>query len=382
MKALIADGDSTSRLLLTKIMDMEEIEYIGTADGKTAFNHYLKDDKIDLLFLEWDMMGMDGLEVVQNIMEGKKKSKRDCYTIIISDRGGRWDITKAVEMGVDDLITKPMDSSTVLEALKTAKMHLSPEGESDLLIKLDPTKHLRDEHEVLRFQAKTIEELLDDIDHEAPTKLVDWMSGRSFVLETQMHHDKESFYSVVFLEKIQWLERIKNIAFTESSVKMIEDEHKMIEKIVFEVRENFKKLKKELENPGEYSEDFKITEHANEYPAYCLKDKMNVEIISPKLYKMDNGMFAFKGFCPKCSSEVNRIIGKSIGVSQKHIILKRSFKEYLELLQKHLRKEEISFFKTVDKYLTPADKERLMQEFKRIENIRGIHRIGKSFKSK
>jgi hemerythrin-like domain-containing protein len=261
-------------------------------------------------------------------------------------------------------------------------MHLSPEGESDKLIKMDPTQHLKGEHEILRFQAQKIEELLDDIDQDAPNKLIDWMSGRLFVLETQMHQDKEAYYSVIFLEKIQWLERIKHMAFTDSSVKSIEDEHRELEDLVFEVRENIKKLRKELENPGEYSKDFDITEHADEYPAYCLKDKVPVKIVSPQLYKMDNGMFAFKGFCPKCSSEVNRIIGKSIGVSQKHIVLKRSLREYLDILKKHLRQEESTFFRTVDKYLTPADKERLMQAFKDIESQHGIERIGKDFKTK
>jgi hypothetical protein len=123
-------------------------------------------------------------------------------------------------------------------------------------------------------------------------------------------------------------------------------------------------------------------EHANEYQAFCLKDKKKVEIIQPQLFKMDNGMFAFKGYCPICSSEVNRIIGKSIGLSQKHIVLKKSLKKYLELLRSHLRKEEITFFKTVNKYLTPADKERLMQEFKEIEKRHGVQRIGKEFQKK
>lgn len=381
MKILIADGDSISRLLLTKIMDMKEIQYVETSDGKTAFNHYLKDEEINLLILEWDLMGMDGLEVVQNVMERNKQTGRDCYIIIISDRGGKWDIVKAIEMGVDDLITKPMDSSTVLEAVKTAKMHLSSEGESDKLIKLDPTEHLKEEHKILRFQAEKIEEFLEDIDQDAPMKMVDWMSGLSFVLETLMHQDKEAFYSVVFLEKIQWLERIKHMAFTDSAVKTIEEEHKQLEKIVLEIKENFQKLKKEIENPQEYSKDFNIMEHTHEYQAFCLKDNKRVDIVSPKLYKMDNGMFAFKGFCPKCSSEVNRIIGKSIGLSQKHIVLKKSLKKYLELLKSHLRKEEITFFKSVNKYLTPADKERLMQEFKKIEKSHGIQRIGKDFKA-
>jgi hemerythrin-like domain-containing protein len=158
-------------------------------------------------------------------------------------------------------------------------------------------------------------------------------------------------------------------------------EHKELDKTVKEVRKNFTKLKEDMETPGEYEKDFNIMDHADEYLAYCLKDKEKVEIVDPKLFKMENGMFAFKGYCPKCSTPVTRIIGKSIGTSQKYIVLKKSLREYLNLLRKHLAREERNYFPFADRYLTPADKERLMEDFKEIEDRHGISRLGKQFKA-
>ena len=126
---------------------------------------------------------------------------------------------------------------------------------------------------------------------------------------------------------------------------------------------------------------FNIMEHTDDYPAFCVKCKKKVEIQSPELFMMENDMHAFKGKCPECGSGVTRIIGKSIGILQKHIVLKKSLREYIEVLTKHLQKEEKYFFPFVNKYLTPGDKERLIEHFKKIEDKHGITRLGKHFKA-
>jgi len=41
--------------------------------------------------------------------------------------------------------------------------------------------------------------------------------------------------------------------------------------------------------------------------AYCVKDKMKVEISNPQSITMKNGKPAVKGTCPKCGTTVFRI---------------------------------------------------------------------------
>jgi len=43
--------------------------------------------------------------------------------------------------------------------------------------------------------------------------------------------------------------------------------------------------------------------------AYCVKDKMKVEIKNPQQITMKNGKSAISGTCPKCGSKVFRIGG-------------------------------------------------------------------------
>ena len=43
--------------------------------------------------------------------------------------------------------------------------------------------------------------------------------------------------------------------------------------------------------------------------AYCVKDKMKVEVMNPQMITMKNGKAALQGICPKCGTKVFKIGG-------------------------------------------------------------------------
>ena len=43
--------------------------------------------------------------------------------------------------------------------------------------------------------------------------------------------------------------------------------------------------------------------------AYCVKDKMKVEVVNPQMITMKNGKPALSGTCPKCGNKVFKIGG-------------------------------------------------------------------------
>jgi len=43
--------------------------------------------------------------------------------------------------------------------------------------------------------------------------------------------------------------------------------------------------------------------------AYCVKDKMKVEVVNPQMITMKNGKPALQGTCPKCGTKVFKIGG-------------------------------------------------------------------------
>jgi uncharacterized Zn finger protein (UPF0148 family) len=44
--------------------------------------------------------------------------------------------------------------------------------------------------------------------------------------------------------------------------------------------------------------------------AYCVKEKKNREIVSPKAVTFKNGRHAVRGKCPSCGTTLFRITGK------------------------------------------------------------------------
>ncbi len=379
MKVIIGDADEAYSTMLANTIRTLDHEPIILENGSEVLKTYEKDVDISILFLDWNLPNMDGLEVASKLKEFNFHQERDSYVIITGERGGRYDIMNAMEMGANDLITKPFNSRVVEERMETAiDYFLTLPQEIDPSEK-DPVENLLDEHGILRFQGEKLEKLLDSVDEEAPNKLINWLSGKSFVLETDIHQEKENQFSIVFMERLINAHGEMNQALSESSSKWVEEEHVKLGKVVKEVRDRFESYQESLKEKEEAPEDYNIMEHVDDFPAFCLKCQKKIVMVEPTIFQMDTGNYAFKGVCPDCDSGVTSIIGKSIGASMKHIALKRTLRRYLKLLNEHLKREEELYFPLAKRYLTTGDRTRLLEEFKDIEKKHGVERMGKDF---
>ena len=379
MKVIIADENEAYRTMIANTLRTQDHDPIILDSGGEVLTAYKKDEEISILFLDWNLPTIDGLELATKIRELNHHNDRDCYMIITGDRGGRYDIMNATEMGANDLLTKPYDRSTIMERLETAIDYFLKLPDEVEKSETDPVENLLDEHGILRFQAKKLEELIERVDQEAKNKLVDWLSGRSFVLETSIHQDKENEYSIAFMDRLIKSQSEVDQTLKESASKIIEEEHVKLERVVEEIKELFTSYKESLEKEPIASKDYNIMEHIGDFPAYCLKCKEKVIIVDPTIFQMETGNYSFKGECPDCGSGVTAIIGKSIGSSMKHIALKRTLKRYIKILREHLKREEELYFPLANRYLTMGDKTRLIEKFKDIEEKYGIKRMGKDF---
>ncbi len=107
MDILIAEDDFISRKLLVNIL--EELGHTVTVanDGEEAWDAY-KAQPTRMVITDWLMPRLDGLELVRRIRE---KDLSD-YTYVVhltANIGQRENYFKAMEAGVDDFLTKPLD---------------------------------------------------------------------------------------------------------------------------------------------------------------------------------------------------------------------------------------------------------------------------------
>ena len=109
MRILIAEDDKTSRTILTEILKKWDYEPIAVADGRSAWEIMQKPDAPPLSLLDWEMPGMNGLDVCRSIRENNLPNPP--YLIILTDRGDKADIVAGLESGANDYISKPYDNS-------------------------------------------------------------------------------------------------------------------------------------------------------------------------------------------------------------------------------------------------------------------------------
>lgn len=108
MNLMIVDDSPAMRKMI--IRDLNEIrktmgdEYFEAEDGIEALE-LLKNYKIDIVFLDWNMPRLDGLSFVNTIR--KKENFKDLVIIMITHENKQEKIMEAIKAGVDAYIVKP-----------------------------------------------------------------------------------------------------------------------------------------------------------------------------------------------------------------------------------------------------------------------------------
>jgi len=146
MNILVADDDSTSRLMLRGILSKMDKEIVTVADGAAAWE-ILEAPKTPLIaILDWEMPGIDGVELCR--MVKGRPNPWPIYLIILTGRRAKDDIVVGLDSGADDYITKPFDSSElrarigVAERLINTQLTLSRKVE-ELAVALKHVKTLQ-----------------------------------------------------------------------------------------------------------------------------------------------------------------------------------------------------------------------------------------------
>ena len=160
---LLVDDHPLLRKGLRQLIEFEdELDVIGEAsDGKTAIALAIEHEP-DLIVLDLNMQGMDGLETLRAMRNADVTSRIIMLTVSDSDE----DVVCAITYGADGYLLKDMDPEKILEKLKEAalgKMVISEklthvlagairggsDKKSNILAKLTSR-----EHEILKLIAK------------------------------------------------------------------------------------------------------------------------------------------------------------------------------------------------------------------------------------
>jgi diguanylate cyclase (GGDEF)-like protein len=122
MKILIAEDDFTSRSILTAVLKKWSFDPVVTEDGGAAWDVLQRPDAPRLILLDWNMPGMDGLEICRRLRE--IGSSDPPYVILLTARGEKGDIVQGLEAGANDYVAKPYDNEELQARIRVGQRML------------------------------------------------------------------------------------------------------------------------------------------------------------------------------------------------------------------------------------------------------------------
>lgn len=112
---LIIDDERPIRSTLREILEYEKYQVSDAENGEEGLK-LIEKEKFDLVLCDIKMPKMDGIEVLEKVME----KKSDLPIVMISGHGTIETAVEAIKMGAFDFIAKPLDLNRLLVTVRNA----------------------------------------------------------------------------------------------------------------------------------------------------------------------------------------------------------------------------------------------------------------------
>jgi two-component system chemotaxis response regulator CheY len=116
-RVLIVDDSPTMRQLLTLALKrVKDVDLAEAGDGMDALQK-LSADHFDLVLVDINMPVMDGLKLISLVRADERL--RDLIIVVITTEGAKEDREKAIALGANDYVTKPVQPNQVARVVQS-----------------------------------------------------------------------------------------------------------------------------------------------------------------------------------------------------------------------------------------------------------------------
>ncbi len=119
MKILIAEDDPVSAKILQFTLENAGHEVDVASDGGIAWQKFDK-SPFRVIVSDWMMPQIDGLELCKKI-RSRPRTDYTYFILLTAIHTGRDNLRKAMDAGVDDFLTKPLDREGIMMRLRVAE---------------------------------------------------------------------------------------------------------------------------------------------------------------------------------------------------------------------------------------------------------------------
>src|SRR6267154_5309458 len=119
-RLFIVDDNEMNRDMLARRLERKGYE-IDVAESAQQLLQRIKPDSADIVLLDIEMPDMSGLEALKKLREGF--SSIELPVIMVTAKNQSEDIVKALDLGANDYLTKPVDFPVALARIATQLSH-------------------------------------------------------------------------------------------------------------------------------------------------------------------------------------------------------------------------------------------------------------------
>jgi chemosensory pili system protein ChpA (sensor histidine kinase/response regulator) len=116
LTALVVDDSITMRRVTQRLLERRGVKVLTARDGLDAIT-VMQEHEIDIILLDIEMPRMDGYQFATHVRNDAKA--RDVPIIMITSRSGEKHRAKAIEIGVNDYLSKPYQESQLVAAIES-----------------------------------------------------------------------------------------------------------------------------------------------------------------------------------------------------------------------------------------------------------------------
>ena len=113
---IVEDSPTMRQLLVFALSRLRDVEIVEAQDGMDGLRK-VSGDAFDLALIDINMPIMDGLKLI-SLMRGEDAMK-DIPIVVITTEGAQEDRDRALQLGADEYLTKPIQTNRVLAVAKS-----------------------------------------------------------------------------------------------------------------------------------------------------------------------------------------------------------------------------------------------------------------------
>jgi two-component system, chemotaxis family, chemotaxis protein CheY len=114
MRALIVDDSRFIRSFLRGLLEHRGVECEEAGDGQAALDRIHSSAPFDLVFVDWNMPVMNGLEMVERV---RAEGYRDIKVMMVTTEAEDQYIVRSLDAGADEYLMKPFDDAALGDKL-------------------------------------------------------------------------------------------------------------------------------------------------------------------------------------------------------------------------------------------------------------------------